>query len=70
MATGNFLKFAKQASQPCYNYDSSLYETNKYVKYMMYMYNEKICPPSDDFSHTTHDALALQNSDVPPKITG
>ena len=31
---------------------------------MTYMYNEEVCPSNDDFSHTAHDTLALQYSDI------
>ena len=44
--------------------NSGLYDTNKYVKYIAYRYNEEICPHNDGFSHTTLDILALQYSSV------
>ena len=29
---------------------------------MTYAYNDEIYPPNDDFSHTTHDTLALPDN--------
>ena len=62
----NFVKIAKQASQlRC----MILASTKQIIIIMTYADNEEICAPNDDFSHTTHNTLALQYSGN-PKITG
>ena len=59
----NFVKIAKQASQ----LRCMILASTKLI--MTYADNEEICAPNDDFSHTTHNTLALQYSGITLKYT-